>query len=734
MASSTLRKFIITVLLGALGLTLSGWALADPPSRVARLAYASGSLSFSPGGESDWVRATLNRPMIAGDRLWTDADARAELQLGGTAMRLGPYTSVTLLNLNDHSAQLQLGQGTLNLRVRHLQPGQSFEVDTPNMAYSVRRPGSYRIQVDAAGTSTAVVVRAGQADVYGQGRAFVINAGQSYRFFGSSLSDYESLAPQPPDDFDRWCGERDGRWDRSASARYVSPDMIGYEDLDEYGTWRNVSGYGDVWMPSGVAADWAPYRDGHWAWVEPWGWSWVDDAPWGFAPSHYGRWAHLDSGWGWVPGPIAARPVYAPALVVFVGGSNFRIAINVGSVAAVAWFPLGPRDVYRPSYPVSREYFTRVNTSNSVVNTTNITNVYNNINVTNIVYANRQVPGAVVAVPATAFVQSRPVAREAVRISNETVAAAPVAALAQVAPVHASVLGAAAPANRPPDNVLARPVVAKTAPPRAPVSFAGRQSALAANPGKPLDPAAIAALKPAPALAAPAVKIVTVPQPVAPPPSKKARSAPERTPPQAARDSAPPTEAARPAQVPRTALPAESANAPRNAPRAPAQAQPAAPPPVAVPAPGSPRPVPPAARTPVAPNVEAMKPAEEPRRGQAPESATAPRNVPTAPAAQGRPARPPSAVPPPEMPKSPPLVATPVVPPVGAARPAESGPAPRAKEASAPRQAPPVQRPPEAVPTAQQRGPQTKPERGRAPDKQEAASEAKKADERDHRP
>ncbi|HMA09918.1 MAG TPA: DUF6600 domain-containing protein, partial [Ramlibacter sp.] len=547
--------------------------------------------------------------MVAGDRLWTDAGARAELQLGGTALRLAPLTSVTLLNLDDRSVQLQLGQGTLNLRVRHLEPGQSVEVDTPNLAFSVRRPGSYRIQVDSDGTSTAVMVRTGQADVYGEGRAFVINAGQSYRFFGNSLSDYESLAPQPPDDFDRWSGERDSRWDRSASARYVSPDMIGYEDLDEYGTWRNVSGYGNVWMPARVAADWAPYRDGHWAWVEPWGWSWVDDAPWGFAPSHYGRWAHLDSGWGWVPGPVAARPVYAPALVVFVGGSGFQIAINAARVAAVAWFPLGPRDVYRPSYPVSREYFTRVNTSNAVVNTTNITNVYNNTNVTNIVYANRQVPGAVVAVPAAAFVQSRPVARESVRMSKETVAGAPVMALAQVAPVHASVLGAAAPGTRPPEKVMARPAVAKTAPPRAPVSFAARQSALAANPGRPLDSAAIAALKPAAALAAPALKVVTVPQPVAPPPSPKARTGPERTPPQSARDLAP----GRSSEQPATKPGAQSV-------------------PGAAGRPDSPKPIPPAARTPLAPPVEAAKPVEAPRKAQPAETPAAPRNVPRPPA------------------------------------------------------------------------------------------------------
>ena len=176
-------------------------------------------------------------------------------------------------------------------------------------------------------------------------------------------------------------------------------DVVGYQDLDANGTWRADPTYGNVWIPNRVAAGWAPYRDGHWAWIDPWGWTWVDDAPWGFAVSHYGRWTNLRGTWGWVPGPVRTRAYYAPALVAFVGGSNFQLAISGGNVGGVAWFPLGPREVYRPSYAVSRGYFENVNRSNTVVNNTVINNYYNNSNVTNVVYANRQVPGAVVAVP-----------------------------------------------------------------------------------------------------------------------------------------------------------------------------------------------------------------------------------------------------------------------------------------------------------------------------------------------
>ena len=119
----------------------------------------------------------------------------------------------------------------------------------------------------------------------------------------------------------------------------------------------------------------------------------------------------------------------------------------VGSTGAVGWFPLGPRDVYRPAYPVSRTYFTNVNASNTVINATNITNVYNNPNVTNVTYVNQQVPGAVVAVPTTAFVQSQPVARAAVLNAPHERRSCAGHAVAAVAPMPVSVRGAAARAS-----------------------------------------------------------------------------------------------------------------------------------------------------------------------------------------------------------------------------------------------------------------------------------------------
>jgi len=118
---------------------------------------------------------------------------------------------VALLNLEDRVAQVQLAQGTLNVRVRRLGPQEVFEIATPNLAYSIRRPGQYRIDVDPAGDTTAVVVRSGQAEVYGDGAAYVVNAREAYRFAGTDLSDYEYFEAPRADEFDRWSSDRDRR-------------------------------------------------------------------------------------------------------------------------------------------------------------------------------------------------------------------------------------------------------------------------------------------------------------------------------------------------------------------------------------------------------------------------------------------------------------------------------------------------------------------------------------------
>ncbi len=472
----------------------------DPPSRVARLGYMEGSVSFQPAGETDWVQAVSNRPMTTGDKLWADRDSRAELELGSAVIRLNANTGFSFLNLNDNTAQIQLTSGSINVRVRQLDRNDVFEVDTPNLAFSVYQPGSYRVEASEDGTYTVVNIREGEGEATGNGQTYTLHAGQRATFSGADTLNADINEIGRPDPFDNWAYERDRRRDNSRSARYLSHDVVGYEDLDDYGDWRDDGNYGHVWFPNRVAVGWAPYHEGHWDWIPPWGYTWVDDSPWGYAPFHYGRWVVIGGRWGWVAGPVAVRAVYAPALVVFIGGGG-------GFGGNVGWFPLGPREVYMPSYHVSREYVNRVNISNTTVNNTTITNVYNTTiinkttNITNITYANRNVQGAVTAVPQRAFASAQPVGRAAVAVNARQIAAAQVSTRAAVAPTRESVLGAKfATANRvtaPPPAVMNRQVVAKTAPPPPPVSFAKQQQALAAHPGQPLARSEVRSLRPA---------------------------------------------------------------------------------------------------------------------------------------------------------------------------------------------------------------------------------------------
>jgi hypothetical protein len=258
----------------------------------------------------------------------------------------------------------------------------------------------------------------------------------------------------------------------------------------------------------------------------------VDDAPWGFAVSHYGRWANLGGSWVWVPGPVRVPAVYAPALVAFVGGSNLQVSISSGPIGAVAWFPLAPREVYRPLYAASRDYYERINRSNTVVNRTVIHNTYNTTNVTNIVYGNRTVPGAVVAVPTTTFVQSQPVSRAAVQVTSEALACAPVSGITHVEPTEQSVRGAATRGDRPPARVFERPVIAHTTPPAPSSAAAVRPPAPSTVPGRPGEQAQRQDEKPAAAAAPRSVSVVEQAQAVRPtrpppPPDTAAAQPPE---------------------------------------------------------------------------------------------------------------------------------------------------------------------------------------------------------------
>jgi len=445
----------------------------DPPTRAGRIGFVQGSVSFQPGGEGDWLDAVPNRPLTTGDNLWVDRDSRAEVQIGSTSIRLGPETSLTFLDLGNDVTQLRLSTGSLYFRVRRFDRDDRFEVDSPNLAFNVEQAGEFRLDVNQNGDQTVATVWRGRSEITGgAGDSYRLQAGQQGAFTGVDQLSYDVGEIGEPDDFGRWALSRDQREDRVRSRQYVSEEMTGYEDLDDYGRWHEVAGYGNVWTPSGVPGDWAPYRYGNWTYVSPWGWTWVEQEPWGFAPFHYGRWASVEGSWCWVPGPVvvAVRPVYSPALVAFVGGGGFSIGIGVGGGGGVGWFPLGPGEVFVPWYRTSPRYVENVNVTNTRVNVTQVTNVYNNVtvnHVTNVTYINQRVTNSVTVVNHDTFVNARPVHDNVVRVDARQLAAAPVThdVARNIQPQRESVIGPAHQVqNRPPEQAINRQVVATRQP------------------------------------------------------------------------------------------------------------------------------------------------------------------------------------------------------------------------------------------------------------------------------
>ena len=345
------------VLLSALAVVALGATLwADPPARVGRLAYIDGNVSFASAPGSAWQAATQNYPLTTGNQVSAAAMARAEIQIGSAVLRIAPETAVSFETLDDQVVQVRLDKGRASVRLHRLGPDQSFVIDIPTASISLSAPGSYRIEQASSGNAS-IIARAGDALVTGGETSFHVRGGQMADIPASQPDAYRISSAPPRDAWDEWVSQRDVQ--DNPSTHYVSSEMDGAADLDQYGTWQVVDGYGPVWYPDTVVVGWAPYTFGSWAWIEPWGWTWVDNEPWGFAPFHYGRWALLAGAWCWVPGPIAARPIYAPALVRWVGGAP--LPGRPPGQGGVTWVPLGPRQVFQPAYTVSTRYFRAVN-------------------------------------------------------------------------------------------------------------------------------------------------------------------------------------------------------------------------------------------------------------------------------------------------------------------------------------------------------------------------------------
>ncbi|PLY41350.1 hypothetical protein CSZ94_16120 [Janthinobacterium sp. ROICE36] len=305
------------------------FALAqDPPARVGRISTVEGQVLVR-AGDGEAQNALLNWPVTTDNRLSTMRGALAELRVGAAAVRLDGDSELEVSALDDDHFTLHLRYGTVSVRVRNPDALRGFELTTAQARVTLTQPGWVRIDAGRQPGTSVVSVLEGAADVDGATGSVTLRAGKRAELTDEQLRTgaLQRIA------FDHWPETLPAA---AQALRYVTDDTTGYEELDRYGAWQDDAQYGPLWLPSTVPVGWAPYSDGRWTWIAPWGWTWVDKAPWGYAPSHYGRWVLLGHRWGWAPGRERGRVPWAPALVGWGGGATGR---SRARVLARAGFP-----------------------------------------------------------------------------------------------------------------------------------------------------------------------------------------------------------------------------------------------------------------------------------------------------------------------------------------------------------------------------------------------------------
>ncbi|MFP5264619.1 MAG: DUF6600 domain-containing protein [Blastocatellia bacterium] len=365
---------VLVAVIGASGLALlltksepKAEALTAP--RAARIERVDGSVGlahgFNSNAQADWTEAALNAPLTTGDRIYAGDDSHAAVAFTGrNYARLNPGASLDVLSLSDRRTQLALRDGSAIFDIGDLGDDELFEIATPNGAVDFNEPGLYQVGIDDGGNSI-VSVLSGLAEVVGLAGTGQVSKGEILTLAGQAAAQIllskiaPDLAGNIVDDYYdyRYPNAYDGRYSdydaylsdpyyydpyrESAGYRYLPQDIPGVYDLDRYGDWADVDGYGRCWAPR-VSAGWSPYRDGYWDANDTWGPTWVSREPWGYAPYHYGRWAYLNNQrWVWVPSDAIRQPVYSPALVAF---------IPLQQTSQIAWVPLAPGEQYVPRY------------------------------------------------------------------------------------------------------------------------------------------------------------------------------------------------------------------------------------------------------------------------------------------------------------------------------------------------------------------------------------------------
>jgi hypothetical protein len=420
---------------------LSAPGVEMPPGRVGRVSLVTGNLNLRSQGGTGWINAEINAPIFTGVALRTDAGARGEIEIGANTVDLFNNTEIEITGLRDGVTQITVSRGRIGLDLRQVGEDEAFEIYFPQGGIWLLARGSYDVDAESGNQPSRIAVFRGVAQFVGADADIRIEGGYMAVLTGSDAA--ATIEAAVPDAFAQWCFERDHDERSLAAPYYISPYMTGFAELDSAGLWKIDPEYGPVWVPA-APEEWAPYRFGHWNWIAPWGWTWIDDQPWAFAPSHYGRWALINDHWAWVPGSFVAHPLYAPAIVAFLGTPGVGLSSEDG--ATVAWFPLAPGEAYWPSYARDVDYVRDLNRGNmpDVGAIQMPADGQPHFERFNEDFANRQFA---TVVPRSVFINSRPVPPARMGLPEQRLQDAPVLmASPQIAPASPVRVARAAPA------------------------------------------------------------------------------------------------------------------------------------------------------------------------------------------------------------------------------------------------------------------------------------------------
>ena len=387
-------------------------------------------------------------------------DARAELRIGDQRIALAAGTEISLAMIDDRVTQIAVRRGRVGFEARRLDNDETVEIDVPRGGIWLLAAGRYDIDAGNDTAPTRVATFDGRARFVGNSDDSLI-ATSSVAVLGGGEPLFAEFKPAVSDDFAEWWRSL-GTGDRILPAMlHISPAMTGIEALDGSGHWEAVAGedsvWGPIWFADAVPDDWAPYRYGRWRWIQPWGWTWIDDAAWGFAPSHYGRWARFPrtgsetERWGWIPGKPVDDPAYAPAVVAFLGTAGVGLSYADANGPAFAWFPLAPGEVYRPTFTRDIAAIRQLNAGCKIrLRSRQPTRIMRRDEIVGAEHHNRRFASAV---PRAAFLAGQPVPPALVQIPESRLEQAPL--ITDAAPFPA------APAPPTPRAVAASPVRAK---------------------------------------------------------------------------------------------------------------------------------------------------------------------------------------------------------------------------------------------------------------------------------